>query len=306
MQIGNASTVSATSSSPGLAQGAVLSGTVRGVTPQGQPIVQAPNATLALDTRAQVPDGTRVVLKVETVPTLPSPTKAAALAPAQTLVQAKTWSDLDEALKVLSTIDPARFQHVAQTSLPQPGVKLTAQMLFFLSALKGGDFKAWLGDSASRVIDRERPGLLTRLSGDFQIMAKMADEPQQNDWRLALIPFLNGNSIEQVRFYHRGRNGGENEDDGDEGTRFVLDLDLSNIGHVQIDGLVKSEQKRMDLIVRTETPLNEDWRADIAEIFVNAQDLIGLDGGVAFQAAPGNFIEFPPITSPEPHPGLFA
>lgn len=306
MQIGNASTVSATPSSPGLAQGAVLSGTVRGVTPQGQPIVQAPNATLALDTRAQVSDGTRVVLKVETVPTLPSPTKAAALAPAQTLVQAKTWSDLDEALKVLSTIDPARFQHVAQTSLPQPGVKLTAQMLFFLSALKGGDFKAWLGDSASRVIDRERPGLLTRLSGDFQIMAKMADEPQQNDWRLALIPFLNGNSIEQVRFYHRGRNGGENDDDGDEGTRFVLDLDLSNIGHVQIDGLVKSEQKRMDLIVRTETPLNEDWRADIAEIFVNAQDLIGLDGGVAFQAAPGNFIEFPPITSPEPHPGLFA
>lgn len=296
-------------SGPGLAQGVNINGTVRGMTPQGQPIVQSANATLALDTRAQVLDGTKLALKIESPPVLPRADGTSALnraGPADTLIQAKSWPSLDEALKALSTADPGRFQQVVQNTLPQTGAKLTTQMLFFLNALKGGDFKAWMGDNASRVIERERPGLLTRLGGEFQIMSKMADEPQQNDWRLALVPFLNGERIDQVRMYYRGGGHPDEDGDGKDGTRFVLDVELSRVGHVQIDGLVKSEQKRMDLIIRTQTPLDEEWRTDIGEIFVAAQQLVGLDGGVAFQAAPGNFVDFPPVETIEGHPGLFA
>lgn len=292
----------------GLAAGAMLSGAVSGVTPQGQPIVQTPNATIALETLAKINEGMRVTLKLESGPSLPSTPNAAKLGhagPAETLAQAKSWSQLDEALKALAHTDPARFQHITQNILPQPGAKLTSQMLFFLSALKGGDIKAWLGDTATRVIERGRPGITSRLGGDMQIMSKLVDEPQSGDWRLALIPLWNGNQLEQLRMYYRNRGGPEDEDGEGDGTRFVLDVELDNIGHVQIDGLMKSKTKKLDLIVRTDQPFPDTWRTDLAEIFQTAQEITGIGGSLAFQAAPGNFIDFPPIEAPSPQRGLF-
>lgn len=287
----------------------MLTGTVTGSTAQGQPIVQTPHTTLVLNTTAKVEIGAQVSLKVDNTPTPPNPATSTPLGrtgPADTLVQGRTWPDLDEAIKALAQVDPARFQQVTQTALPQPGGKLTAQMLFFLTALKGGDFKAWIGESAGRILERDRPTLTGKISGDFQIMSRMADEPQSGDWRLALIPLWNGEKIEKVHMYYRGGNGEENQDGTDDGTRFVLDVDLTNIGHVQIDGLVKSEHKKLDLIIRTDEPMPDQWRTDIGEIFIAAQELVGLTGGVAYQAAPGNFIEFAPIEPTEPHPSLFA
>ena len=295
--------------SGGLTQGSILTGTVTGSTMQGQPVVQTPHATLVLPTAAKVEIGTQVSLKLDTQPTPPTTMQTSAplgrAGPVDSLIQGRGWGDLDEAMKTLAQTDPARFQQVAHTTLPQPGAKLTAQMLFFLTALKGGNFKAWIGETAGRILDRDRPALSGKLSGDFQIMARMADEPQPGDWRLALIPLWSGEKIEKVHMYYRG--GGEESEDGtDDGTRFVLDINLTNIGHVQIDGLVKSEQKKLDLIIRTDDPMPDEWRTDIGEIFIAAQELVGLTGGVAYQAAPGNFIEFPPIEPAGPHPGLFA
>jgi len=290
-----------------LTPGAVFNGTVTGATPQGQPIVQTPHATIALETTAKVVEGARVIFKLESVPVPPSAVDASKLgrfSEAGTLVQARAWPQLDEALKVLAHADPARFDHVAQNALPRPGAKLTSQMLFFLSALKGGDIKSWLGDTVNRVIERDRPGLTGRLSGDFQIMSKLADSSQSGDWRLALVPLWGSDELEQLRMYYRNHSGQEGEDESTEETRFILDIDLSNIGHLQMDGLMKPEDKRLDLIVRTDAPLPEGWRTDIGEIFITAQDITGLKGSLAFQAAPGNFVEFPPIETPSPHPGL--
>jgi len=286
----------------GLAQGQILTGTVIGRTPLGQSIVQTPGATMALESRALLADGAKVTFKLDSAPLLPAPSTAAQrLGRAGLglgLINAKTWDDLGEALKTLAAVDPARFQHVAHTALPQPGSKLTNQLLFFLNALKGGDIKTVFGDTATRLIDKQRPGLMSRLGGDFQVMSRMADEPQSGDWRLALIPLWSGEQLEQVRLYYRGGND-EEETASPDDARFVLDLELSNLGHMQIDGLMKPAQKNLDLIIRTEQPLPTDMRADIAEIAMAAEDLFGLATIVSFQAKPADFVEFPPDAPPE-------
>jgi len=68
------------------------------------------------------------------------------------------------------------------------------------------------------------------------------------DWRTILIPFHNGNQIEQIRLYRRSA--GEQQDDGEEkgrkGTRFVVELDLARIGRFQLDGLVYEKEKSME------------------------------------------------------------
>lgn len=280
-----------------LALGQVMTGNVTGRTTGGQPIAQTPAATFALGSpgaTADVGEGTKITFRLDSQLS-PATTPGAALrAPGTThdLINAKSWDSLGDALKALVGADPGRLTHLAQTALPQPGGKMSAQMLFFLSALKGGDVKGLFGDSAMRVIDKERPGLLSRLSTDFQTMARLADEPQQGDWRLALIPLWTGEHLEQLRFFWRKNEAEEGEEAADD-TRFVFDLEFSQLGHMQIDGLVKAKRKHLDLIIRTDEPLPPEMRTGIAEIFEDARDTLGMGGQVAFQAAPGNFVTVP-------------
>lgn len=300
-----------------LASGQVMTGTVTGRTAGGQAIVQTPSATFALGSATAntgaLGEGAKITFRLDSAPLSPAASAAAqlrTLGGTHQLVSAKSWDDLGEALKAMVGADPARLAQVAQTALPQPGAKLSSQMLFFLSALKGGDLKGLFGSSALRVIDKERPGLLSRLGGDFHAMSRLADEPQQGDWRLALIPLWTGERLEQLRFFWRGRSGEEDAEDGEE-TRFVLDVELSNLGHLQIDGLVKAKRHHLDLIIRTDQPLPETMRADIAALFQEARETLGLGGQVAFQAAPANFIATPteqktgPGANAHPEPGGF-
>ena len=291
-----------------IAQGQSVTGTVIGRTPQGQPIVQTSNATVSLNTQAALANGSKVTLRFDSPPTLPEPSTAAQrmgrAGMGLGLVNAKGWDDLGEAFKTLIGADPARFQSVAQNALPQPGPKLNNQILFFLNALKGGDLKGLFGDTAHRILTKERPALMTRLGADFQTMAAMADEPQSGDWKLSLIPIWNGERLDQIRFYHRGGGEGEEENGDEDGTRFILDIELTNLGHLQIDGLMSASKTRLDLILRTEAPLPEEMRVDIGNIAQTAQDLLGVSASVSFQARPEDFVEFPPNAPPQQ--GLFA
>jgi len=287
----------------GIAQGQTVIGTVIGRSPHGQPIVQTSVATLSLDTKAMLTDGAKVTLRFETTPTPAEPSSASQrlgrAGMGMDMVNAKNWGDFSDALKTLASLDPSRFQNVIQTALPQPGAKLNNQMLFFLSALKGGDLKNLFGETATRLLNKDRPNLMSRLGGDFQAMSAMADEPQSGDWRLSLVPLWTGQQLEQLRLYHRGGGGQDDENGEDEGTRFVLDVELSNLGHMQIDGLMKSSKSRLDLILRTEQPLPDVMRADIQDIAEAAEDVLGLSTAITFQARPEDFVVFPPNGSPE-------
>ena len=86
----------------------------------------------------------------------------------------------------------------------------------------------------------------------------------------------------------------EDEDNpGNNDTRFVIDLTLTELGHLQIDGLVGNKNKRLDVVLRTDTPLQPHMREDIRWLYTDALELTGLEGSVGFQAAPGNFIDIP-------------
>ncbi|MDH5490328.1 MAG: hypothetical protein OEX17_10435, partial [Rhodospirillaceae bacterium] len=280
-----------------LARGTIMSGVVTGTTQSGQPIIQLPSATIALDVKGGVALGSKITIEVSgDVRIAQQPSAAGAMmrvGMGEQFIKSNTWDSLNEALRAIQAADPNRFQQIIQTAIPQTGNKISSQILFFLSALRGGDLKNWLGDSTVRLIERERPNLLSRLGGEFQAMAKLADEPGGGDWRMAMIPIYSNERIERIRLYQRQpKDKKEKERDG---KRFILDFNLSNIGHMQIDGLVKPDGSRVDLIIRSEKPLGQNAQVEIAQIYNEAAELTGIGGGVAFQAAPGNFVEFPPM-----------
>ncbi|MEE8393686.1 MAG: hypothetical protein V3R66_05020, partial [Rhodospirillales bacterium] len=276
-----------------LGLGKAMTGTVTGSTSSGQPIVQTGAGALTLLTRTPVAAGSSVAFEIISKPLPPSPPPASPAG--QSLLQSRVWPNLNEAMQVIQEANPGLAQQIVNTAMAQPNSQLAANMLFFLNALAGGNVFGWMGDGAMRTIQRFRPGLVEKLKDDFKLLGKMADKTSRGEWRVSLIPIYAGEGIEQIRMLTRRLGGDEDSDNEEtEGTRFVIDVDLSRLGRLQLDGLAHAGSKRLDLIVRTDTPLPAEMRDNIREIFIDAKELTNIGGGLTFQAAPANFVELPP------------
>ena len=304
--IPGAPVVSPTPGSAPLAPGTTLAATVTGTTATGHPVVQTPAGSVSLATPTPLPTGTTLTLEVVSRPQLPAPAAMPSLHAREGLVLSREWPALKEAMATLQQTDPAAAQQLIDRIMPQPDARLSTSMLFFLAALRGGTIQGWLGDGIARALQRSRPDILSRLGDDFSALRRMGEEAPGRDWRMMPIPLYGGAEIDQIRMLMR-RHGGDRDEDDDEtgprgGIRFVLDVDLSRLGRMQLDGLVREKDKRFDLIVRSDQPLPGPIQNDIRAIFEDAIGASGTKGGLAFQSMPAEFVEIP--DDDEPRPGV--
>jgi hypothetical protein len=86
-----------------------------------------------------------------------------------------------------------------------------------------------------------------------------------------------------------GKNG---EGHDAQANRFLIDLTLSRIGDLQLDGLVRP--RRFDLILRTHMPLPPDMRHEIGQLFHNSVETLGMVGTVSFQAGTQGWVAVQP------------
>ena len=231
----------------------------------------------------------RVVAPPLPYPSEPPPTPAAnppmaitEVPPAPASLMA-AWPALEETFESLVAVNPAVAQSVFSKAIPQPNARLAGTVLFFLSALRAGDVRAWLGDQATRLLHQQGRGEpLSRLADDVQQLARLTAEPGSGDWRALIFPLFDGLRWHQVQlFARRHRRGGEDGESGEEETRFVVEFALSRLGDMQLDGLVRAAH--FDLIVRSAVPLAIEMRQDIAAIFDEALAIGGYQGSVVFQ-----------------------
>lgn len=284
-----------------LAAGQTATGTVIPGGGHGHALVQTAAGTLSIATRAALPPGTAVVFEITGPPRPPT----AAEPPRTSPLLERGWPGLDEAMRVLAEADPAAHRHLAMVTLPRADSTLAMSILAFLAALRGGEIAAWMGESPMRTLQRTRPDLAAKLDGDFQQRSRLADDPGGGEWRIALIPFGQPPDIQQIRILTRRQ--ARDEDDpqpANDSTRFVIDVDLSNVGRMQLDGLVRDKDKRVDLMVRSDRPLPARMRDEIRRIFAEANDIAGIGGTVGFQSTPANFVEIDTKTILPDHPML--
>jgi hypothetical protein len=289
-----------------LAAGRSLQGTVIGATPAGQPILRTAAGVLTLaTTAATLPRGTVLTVEITGAPNLPPTPPSAAPAgvaspvpgiplPGEDVLGSPRWPALAEAVEALHAADPAAARQLVEAVLPRPDARLSTAVLFFLSALRGGDLRGWLGDGTVRALNRTRPDLSTRLGDDFRVLTRAADEPPANDWRVTQVPLFTGAEIEMIRLWTRRHDDPADDDDDNpqrRDQRFVVDVSLSRLGRLQFDGLVRGAGHRLDLIVRSESPLPGAMRDHIRGLFADTGAFTGLTGGVGFQAAPANFVD---------------
>lgn len=277
-----------------------LSGAVTAFTPSGKPIVETPAGLLSLDTDADVRIGHKLTFAV--IPPAPRPDpRAAAAGFLDSFIQKKSWPTLEQAATFLAQRAHEAAGGTSTTPgatsmplpIPQANSHLAQNLMSVTSALGDGNIRSWLGELAN-TLEQDQPNLFQRLNDEFAQLARLAAEPRTDDWRTTLLPFFAGASMEPVQMHLRGEKQPKGEKKKEGGSRFIIDLQLSNLGRFQLDGFMKDrgETKNFDLIVRTDAPLPQRMRADINRIFTDFAEVAGLRGGISFQAH-AQFVEVP-------------
>lgn len=277
-----------------LQTGATLTGVVTGKQGVSQTVVQTQAGPISLPTTDALPRGTQISFEVSLLNVSKGlgNHELSSIRPLSAL-GGGSWPALSDTLEVLGDISPAAQTQILQAALPRADAQLSTNILFFLAALRGGDLKGWMGDGPLRILERQRPDLAGRLRDDMGQLSRQITDPDTGDWRMHAVPYLNNDEIERVRFLVRDNDADEDDDTPANSTRFVIDLNLSKMGHLQIDGLVGNGGKRVDVVLRTDEALTSQMRDDIRALYANAIEVTGIDGSVGFQAAPAKFINIP-------------
>jgi hypothetical protein len=193
------------------------------------------------------------------------------------------WENLTEALNSLAARSPDLAREFLTTRIPSVGPNLGGSLLFFISALNGGNISKWMGQDFQQALEKSgKINLLQNLNEDFGNLARLSNETGGQDWKTLVFPFFNGEQLQQLRMFYRQHEGGTPTDDESE-TRFVIELNLSRTGPLQLDGLFKA--KRFNLVLRTTDPLGDTLKSDIMAIFNGNLEITGISGGLTFRIA---------------------
>jgi hypothetical protein len=154
--------------------------------------------------------------------------------------------------------------------------------------MRSGDARQWPGETNLRALERIGPRgahLAAQLGDEVSALSTRARETGA-EWRALPIPWNADGRIDRITLITRRE--GEADSDGKKrsggsGARFLITLELSRLGPMQLDGMFRRAARGFDMIIRTKTPLPEAMRLDLGGIFAASTAAMGLKGGLAFQ-----------------------
>ncbi len=252
-----------------------------------------------------IPLGTQIDLRpippgAETPPIpLSAPAQSALpLAPITLPATPQQWTTIQEIQNILTQISPPTAQ-AFNAVLPQAvnPPQLGPAVLFFLAALRSGDLSGWLGDKAIDALKKAgKSELLTRLGGEMSTLSRSATEPLSQDWRMTTVPLTHNNDIQKLVIYYKndGRDQNPDEQKNGGGTRFLMNLNLSKIGPLQLDGLFRADQKRLDLMLRTNTAFSAPMQTEMQQLYRESLSEISYTGELGFQNRPEQWVHVTP------------
>ena len=281
----------------------MLQGVVVGTERGGETIVQTPLGTLKLFTSAPPPPGSTLRFEVVNVN---NPTQASS----GTQASAPGASSGDSALKIMSSLsrdwqslssivaalqmaDTEAASRLLNRVLPNTNQNLTQGVLFFLSALKGGDVRQWLGNRVGNAAEKAAGDAVRKLGGEMAAMRTMfVDASPEQPWQTMVLPLVQDEKLHTIRMHVREDFDDEGKQKQGGGQRFVVEVELTQLGEMQFDGFIRKAANaatRFDLVIRTRGALPEHMQQDIQTIFGKAAEATRFEGTVSFQENVSNF-----------------
>ncbi|MDR3450514.1 MAG: hypothetical protein P4M15_12360 [Alphaproteobacteria bacterium] len=269
--------VTANQKTPPLAPNQIVA-TVTGTAPGGQLILKAGDVTLFIKAPVAAAPGTQLVLSVD------------ALKPAPLLTLASNdptnFPSLPQIVTALAQADPQALQQML-TRLPQPNAQLPGTLMLLFGAFRQADPRGMLGDNAASTLMRMgKPELIAALARDLGGSGQVAQDAVVGEWRTYPIPLYSGQAFQALTLYvhdgakdRQGRQSGAAQAPGK--IRFVIDMRLSKLGAMQLDGFV--QPKKLDMILRSEHGLPEGLHQHLRGAYIKAMGAVGFAGSLNFQ-----------------------
>jgi len=258
--------------------------TVIGKGPDGQLLLGAGENTLFVRQPGNLAVGSKLVLAV-----LPQKAEAGFALPPVTEYDAPAMQNV---MAALAQIEPALAAQIAQTRVPQPNALLPSTMLFLFSALQQGNVKSWLGgDALDRLTRAGKHDLAAKLADELAQAGGAARDPAIGQWRAWPVPLYDGNQYQMLRLYVRRDRDRKLEGAGypvSPQTRFLITMNMSRLGPMQMDGL--SQKRQLDLIIRSERPLPPALPKELRSLYITTLDALGLAGTINFQTGKQNWV----------------
>ncbi len=275
----------------------------------GATIVKNADTSLKLFTANPLPLGAKLQLHIRSV--LPEASAGGAVLPSrlvefsQFFTHWETLSALAETLspEMSAAMNPAPAGGMLTSLMPQIGPRLTHEMMLWMNALGRGSLREILPPKMLQKIERVQPELLQRLNADTQSLSQFAQISPQSPWAFYAIPLLMGEQLHHLRLYVRSdeEKSGANSGETTHNQRFIMEVSLSHLSDLQLDGFVQGGEKpkQFDLVIRSERELAEDITSDIQRLFQSALGATRLRGSIHFQTGREFFVNMQKLAHPE-------
>ena len=248
-------------------------------TPSGQSILSIKDKFLILNGALKNTIGTNLILEFPKNPTQQSTAPRLSTYIPFSLSAYPNWSNLEELLTKLSDTEKTVSQKdFIENIVGKSGKNLTASLAHFLSAVRTGNATKWMGNLFNNENFSGVDRILEGLQDDFIFMQR-ASETSDNGWRGFFLPLLDDNQLSIIQFFirhehHRKQFSKSNKND--DAVQFLVELNLTNIGAMQIDGRLKD--KELILVIRTRQDLKPRLQQGIERVFfktLSASELVG-------------------------------
>ena len=233
---------------------------------------------LALEEKIQLPHLTPV--KVQITEIFPTP----AFSPEKT--ESNVFQNISTALNLLKETDIKTFEEI-KNILPQTGNKLPVQLFSFINMVtKNIPLATFFGETNIAVLQNlseKGQNFIKEIDKDFLSVSKKVSDGRSS-WDGWSVPFLSGDVVEPVSLYLQKANENEHRQTKTNGktntVRFLLDLNLTRLGKIQMDGLAHRAERRFDLIVRHQNNLPSEFDDKIHFIFTQTLSALNYTGTV--------------------------
>jgi hypothetical protein len=260
--------------------------TVAGRGTNGQLLLNVGNTALFVRQSSDLPAGSRLLLTI-------MPPKADEDF-TFSLMPERGATALQHVMAALTQIDPQMAQQLMQGRIPQPNASLPSTLLFLFTFLQQGNVPGWLGAGTASMLERAgKIELISKLVEDLQQAGGLARDGTVGEWRTWPIPIHDGQQFQILHMYvhqdnQRQQQPRENGRQAAPQTRFLINLNMTRLGPMQMDGLV--QKKQLDMIIRSERPLPPALPDELRGLYIKTLEAVGLTGNINFQTGRKNWL----------------
>ncbi len=181
-----------------------------------------------------------------------------------------------------------------QSLLPQAAAptKIVPSILFLFAALHGGSLDEFAGAKSLQSIKdsktlRVLESLMKEGGGTSRLLNTVSGE-----WRAWTLPMQYQENLVPINLYvqNQGSEGGQDgEPEDSDATRFLFEFDLTRMGVLQIDGMMR--EANLDIFIRTEKEISNEMKLSLKGLYLKALDKSELTGDIAFQTKEKSWVD---------------